>query len=382
MASSIEALTVEYTEDGVTTAEECSPASYTIRRIICSLGFIFLMSMGTAFAFENLFYTTGESLENINGIQVAYADFQQHSDHVQVIAPQAYYLDGNGLLYGFENPQLIQYAKTHHVKILALVTNSKISPITKHVIFDKDTLDQLLHNPAAMKRAIANLLSTVKNSGFSGIQVDFELIPMADRDLFTQFFHQLAAVFHKNHLIASVAVMVPNEDSALGVATNGIHSTPYDYKALADASDFISVMAYDQHTVLSLPGPVAGDAFVRKTVIDLLPVIPAKKFSLGMPVYSDYWETTYKGKLVATQISYAETQYLADVYGAKWRWDKNANVAYSIFHPGSIGQNQYIYLENARSFSIKLALIKQYHLRGISVWKLGLEDPAIWKLLK
>ena len=37
--------------------------------------------------------------------------------------------------------------------------------------------------------------------------------------------------------------------------------------------------------------------------------------------------------------------------------------------------NEYIFVENEKSFNEKLNLAKRYQLRGISVWKLGYEDP-------
>jgi spore germination protein len=41
-----------------------------------------------------------------------------------------------------------------------------------------------------------------------------------------------------------------------------------------------------------------------------------------------------------------------------------------------------LYLEDARSFTAKMALVKKYHFRGISVWRLGHEDPDVWKQLQ
>jgi len=43
------------------------------------------------------------------------------------------------------------------------------------------------------------------------------------------------------------------------------------------------------------------------------------------------------------------------------------------------GTYEWIFFENARSFAAKEALVKQYKLRGYSVWVLGPEDEGIWK---
>jgi hypothetical protein len=37
--------------------------------------------------------------------------------------------------------------------------------------------------------------------------------------------------------------------------------------------------------------------------------------------------------------------------------------------------------EDARAFEATLALVRRYHLRGYSVWLLGLEDAATWEII-
>jgi spore germination protein YaaH len=44
------------------------------------------------------------------------------------------------------------------------------------------------------------------------------------------------------------------------------------------------------------------------------------------------------------------------------------------------GVNKYLFIENAKSFSAKYALAIQYQLYGISVFRIGIEDPGIWNV--
>ncbi|HET9783831.1 MAG TPA: hypothetical protein VFP94_02610, partial [Terriglobales bacterium] len=41
-------------------------------------------------------------------------------------------------------------------------------------------------------------------------------------------------------------------------------------------------------------------------------------------------------------------------------------------------KRQVTWVEDERSFVAKLHLVTEYHLRGFSVWRIGLEDPHIW----
>ena len=40
------------------------------------------------------------------------------------------------------------------------------------------------------------------------------------------------------------------------------------------------------------------------------------------------------------------------------------------------------WIEDSRAFMAKLELVKQYKLRGYSVWVLGTEDPKTWDAIR
>jgi spore germination protein len=148
-------------------------------------------------------------------------------------------------------------------------------------------------------------------------------------------------------------------------------------------------MSYDQHTSLTTPGPIASAAWVEKIILHLLEAIPPTKISLGIPTYSGYWTTNVLGASLVperysfrskeAQIGYPKLTSLLAQFDQKLIWNKQWQSSYAIYD--NHGHNEYIFAENAQSFKAKLALAKKYHLRGISVWKLGLEDPAIWNVL-
>ena len=58
-------------------------------------------------------------------------------------------------------------------------------------------------------------------------------------------------------------------------------------------------------------------------------------------------------------------------------WDDNNKGNYAIFQRHFM--NEYLFVEDARSFQAKVGLARKYHLRGMSVFALGFEDPAMWE---
>jgi spore germination protein YaaH len=156
----------------------------------------------------------------------------------------------------------------------------------------------------------------------------------------------------------------------------------YDYKALAESLDFISYMTYAEHTGNSTPGPVAGFPWMEACLRYVLSLgVPPEKISLGIPSYSDWWYPSYDRKAGprarGRDISYAKAESLLAGANVHAVWDDQEKSPVARWSED--GVFQHAWLEDARAFAAKLALVRQYHLRGYSVWVLGTEDPAVWK---
>ncbi|MBS1271981.1 MAG: putative sporulation-specific glycosylase YdhD [Candidatus Marinimicrobia bacterium] len=157
----------------------------------------------------------------------------------------------------------------------------------------------------------------------------------------------------------------------------------YDMKALADIGDYISLMAYAQHTRFTTPGPVAGFPWVKSLVKFALDHgVPAKKLSLGIPFYSYHWFPQYTdegGRVWADGLSYQEVAGLLERHEAELTWLPEQKVHTAFWD--NDGLFEYLYIEDRRSLEAKLDLLEEYDLRGISVWRLGQEDPAMWEAI-
>jgi spore germination protein YaaH len=70
---------------------------------------------------------------------------------------------------------------------------------------------------------------------------------------------------------------------------------------------------------------------------------------------------------------------LVERYRAETVWMENHQVRYALWdHDGVF---EYAFIEDAQSLEAKLELLDKYNLRGISVWRLGQEDPGVWSVL-
>ncbi len=62
--------------------------------------------------------------------------------------------------------------------------------------------------------------------------------------------------------------------------------------------------------------------------------------------------------------------------GATVRWDGMQGASEARWEQH--GVFEYAWIEDATALAPKLALQKRYGLRGISVWRIGHEDPGVW----
>jgi spore germination protein YaaH len=306
--------------------------------------------------------------------------FVAHAAQVSVVAPQTFYLDSAGIVWGSVDARVVAAARANGVKLVPLVMNPG---------FDQPSFHRVLATPALSARAAHNIATLCREQRFDGIQFDFENVNVADRDLFTAFYRETAAQLHAAGCTLSAAV-VPRGSEFPGPTSYHVWIYEnwrgvYDYRALADAGDFLSLMTYDQHTHRTPPGPVAGLPWMARALEYLLRLgVPPEKISLGIPAYSTHWEPVYDAATGAhvwgSGMSWRQAAGLLARFGAAPVWDDRQKASFAVWDNDGI--NEFLWLEDARSFAEKLELVGRYRLRGYSVWVLGSEDPAVWEMLR
>lgn len=320
---------------------------------------------------EALWYLRGE-----RSIQA----FLAHADQITVIAPQVYQMDSTGMIRGQIDPRVIETARAKGVKLMPLVMNPG---------FDQPTIHRILTHPQARAQALRSLAALCRDNKFWGLQFDFENFHVRDKDAFTSFTREAVDSVHRAGCLLSAAV-VPRagEDPGSNSYDRWIHDNwraAFDYKALADTLDFISYMTYAQHTGGSPPGPVAGYPWMKACLAYVLSLgVPPSKISLGLAGYSDWWYPAYDdaggSHLRGSDISYVRAMQILDSARVTPVWDDVQKSPYAMWEVQ--GVFRHAWLEDARAFMTKLDLVRQYGLRGYSVWLLGDEDPRVWEELR
>ncbi len=322
---------------------------------------------------ERLFYAVDT--------EESFRSFRENVEKIDIVAPSAYRVDEDGIVWGEVDPRVLRLAREHGVEVVPLILNPG---------FDQEMLSALLANPEARARAVASMVELCRRHGFAGIQFDFENLSVNDRDAFTSFYREAAEALRAEGFGISIAVV--HRPDVLPGPTR-YHKwlfknwrAGYDLRALGEIGDFISLMSYSQHTRRTPPGPQAGVPWVREVVEYFLEHMPPEKLSMGIPLSSQHWYTSQEDRIqpemarsYSEGISHQRALALVERHGAELQWSEEHQVPYAFYANG--GTFEWIFAEDARSFRAKLDLVEEYGLRGFSAWVLGPEDAEIWDAL-
>jgi spore germination protein YaaH len=293
-----------------------------------------------------------------------------HMGQIDVLSPAWYDANANGSITGYARRDVIDAAHANHVAIIPLVVNKDVDPGVGHAI---------LADPNHRAALCSNLVNEAKTSGYAGFQLDLEQILWTDRDLLTELVRDCAAAFHPAGLNLSIAVIprLPGDDSATGSLLNYFRqwSGAYDFAALAKSADFLSFMTYDEHNGVTPPGAVSGTPWMRRALDFSMQGVPPEKAALGLPTYYHDW--TGVGRL--TSSSYADAMILAQQHGVTPAYDATEEEMH--FGYDAYGVHHELWIQSTDTLRRKLPLMYEYGLKGISVWRLGFEDPSFWSLI-
>ncbi|WP_426387996.1 stalk domain-containing protein [Desulforudis sp. 1088] len=309
-------------------------------------------------------------------IPSSFGTLAAQKDKITSIAPFWYRLDSNnptkleiqGNATREEIDRVIRFCKDNNIKNYALVHNLLYNSSTT----GKDVVRTALSDPQKRWALVMNIFNLLKSKGFDGVCIDIENIYSADRDLYNQFLAELSAQLKPAGYAIIVCVPPKVSDSR-----SGGWGDNFDYAKVGKYADMVAVMAYDEHTTVTGAGPIASQGFVEKVVKYTLSKLPAEKVLLGIPGYSFDWNLDRGG---ATYLSHELAMATARRYNRSVQWDERNHAPYFEYADRS-GSSHTVYFENAGSLAGKLDLVNRYNLRGIALWRLGMEDPGTWELI-
>ncbi len=251
-----------------------------------------------------------------------------------------------------------------------------LTPLGPDGNFNNALISAVVNDPAAKDNLLSNLLATVQEKNFQGVDIDFEYIRPEDRLPFADFVADVRNFLSPYGYHVSVALAPKTSDTQAGLLYEG-----KDYRLLGEAADSVLLMTYEWGYTYGPPMAVAPVNKVREVVEYAVTRIEPSKIDLGIPNYGYDWTLPFvQGSSRAITVSNQEAVRIAIEAGVPIQFDEVAMSPF--FRYEKDGQMHEVWFEDVRSYREKFALLPAYGLRGMGYWQIMRFFRPNWLLLQ
>lgn len=215
---------------------------------------------------------------------------------------------------------------------------------------------------AALGEAAGWIAAHAASAGYQGLVLDFEELEPGDVEA------QLAVVrairdSARIHGVRSIAVAIPAGNA-----------TSYPAGRILGVADFVLVMLYDQHWLGSEAGPISAPSWVAQSLAARVAEAGGPdRVIAGLPLYGYRWR-----RGTATEIvSFDDAHRIAARTRTPLRRD-----------PGSFTLRAHrppdwdLWVTDAGLLRRLISEAERTGIRRFAFWRLGQEDPALWRALR
>lgn len=279
-----------------------------------------------------------------------------------------YGITENGDLIAIDDREVIQIAKDYGVAPLM-----HISTLGPEGRFSNELASAVLNNPQAQERLIDQILETIQQKGYYGIDVDFEYIFPSDGNAYAEFIAKLNE--RLNQYGYPVFVALAPKTSA---TQPGLLYEAHNYAKLGAAADYSVLMTYEWGYAFGPPMAVAPINKVRMVLDYAVTEIPPEKIFMGVPNYGYDWTLPFVPMVSkARSLSNVQAIDLAFAQNAEIMYDQTAQSPYFNYYDEQ-GQEHVVWFEDARSIKAKAELIREYGFNGMSIWNIMRFFPQLF----
>lgn len=271
------------------------------------------------------------------------------------VAGVSIHADGAGVAKPTDDAQrLLGAAHRHGLKGELLLSNYS----NRLESFDRAALHRLLDDPDHIEKVARRLASYVDDQGWDSVNVDLEGVRASDGDGLVALVEELQARMPEGRTVSI--------DISAATSVRAYRKRGYRLAALAEAADVIAVMTYDMHgPTWTGPGPIGPLTWQRDALHALLSVVPADQVLLGVSGYGYSWPEEGTGRSLTLRM----VRGMVNRDGATARWRPRLGEWTARLSDGTV-----LWWSDGRSYAKRVALAREYGVRGLAVWRIGSAD--------
>jgi len=330
----------------------------------------------------------------------SYSSLKQHIKQIDLLFPVWLSLltpDGALTSYTIDNRvyPVVDAAGVHEVdrgqKVRRVITEARVDTEIFPLVNNYDSVKGLflpsigdfLKNDASranFRRQVDQMMAA--NPDYRGLSIDLEEIPDDAQPGFNKLIAEIYADFQPKKLRLYVNTPVSDDSFAL--------------KFLADHSDGLLMMNYDQHQTESGPGPIAAQDWFTENLENVLKVVPKEKVICGLGNYGYDWTTELPGpekaksrrgkkpptpKVIHSQnLSTQEAWQAASDSDSQVELDGDTLNAHFAYDDEDAHVRHQVWFLDAVTAVNEMRAARALGIQTYALWRLGQEDSSLWKV--
>ena len=289
----------------------------------------------------------------------SYESLKRNLDQLDWVVPEWIHLQSDSqIATDVDAPALNWIRETRpQVRILPMISNLIDEK------FDGQLLARAVGDEQRRQTIINSLVSFVQQNKFAGVCIDFEEPPDSSQQDLLIFIKELHDHFSPAGLL--VIQSVPFADQG------------WKYAEYGAATDYLVLMAYDQHYTTGDPGPVAAQDWFEQTLLARMRDLNPAKTIIALGNYGYDWSDAAPD---AKELTFQEALVTAKESQAKPAFDKASRTLWFEYDEEDGSHHKVWFLDAVTAYN-QMRAASGFKPAGFAVWRLGSEDPSIWTML-
>ncbi|MFD4820498.1 LysM peptidoglycan-binding domain-containing protein [Peribacillus butanolivorans] len=285
------------------------------------------------------------------------------------VSPFGYRMRQDGSLEVIDDNPTIQAAQSTGVVPMMCITNFSATEAGTRLAHT------ILSDLSLVEKLLTNVINTMKNKGYRGLNIDFESVAPEDRDFYNRFLQRAVDRLRPEGYFVSSSLAPKTSANQKGLLVEA-----HDYPVHGRLLDFVVLMTYEWGYRKGPPQAISPINQIKRVLDYAVTVIPTNKIFIGFQIYARDWLVPHIEGQEAETFDMQEAIRRATQYNVEIKYDETTQSPYYRYKD-SQGRTHEVWFEDARSAKAKFDLVKSYRARGLSYWVLGYPFPQNWELL-
>ena len=159
---------------------------------------------------------------------------REAGDYLTYLSPFAYLINEDGSLVSIDDEPAIAEAFAEGVVPMMAIVNFTIN------VEGENLANKVLNNPETVNILQENILNTMRDKGYQGLNIDFEYVLPEDRETYNSFLASTVEKLHNEGYFVSTSLAPKISGEQVGLLYEA-----HDYPAHGELADFVVLMTYE-----------------------------------------------------------------------------------------------------------------------------------------